>query len=81
LPSPRYRRLHGSDGNGASIKMVATELCRERLAEYMCDGRSDLSELQRRFPHVDFAEVTEEKDSSFGVVLENATTCGDRYCV
>ena len=46
----------------AGVRWVATELCRERVANFTCDGRSDRSALQQQFPHFDFGEVAEEAD-------------------
>ena len=46
----------------AGVRWVATELCRERVANFTCDGRSDRSALEDLFPHFDFGEVAEEAD-------------------
>jgi broad specificity phosphatase PhoE len=42
---------------------VATELCRERVADFTCDGRGEKSLLQKDFPTVDFSEVAHESDT------------------
>ena len=44
------------------LKLLATELCRERVAAFTCDGRSDKSALRQEFPRWDFSELTEESD-------------------
>eukprot|EP00285_Hemiselmis_virescens_P014227 CAMPEP_0173383944 /NCGR_PEP_ID=MMETSP1356-20130122/6514_1 /TAXON_ID=77927 ORGANISM="Hemiselmis virescens, Strain PCC157" /NCGR_SAMPLE_ID=MMETSP1356 /ASSEMBLY_ACC=CAM_ASM_000847 /LENGTH=237 /DNA_ID=CAMNT_0014339049 /DNA_START=320 /DNA_END=1033 /DNA_ORIENTATION=+ len=45
--------------------MIAHELCRERIAVYTSEGRSDTSVVAKRFPKVDFSLVTDEKDMMF----------------
>jgi broad specificity phosphatase PhoE len=39
--------------------VIATELLRERIGPYTCDGRDRASQLAAEFPHVDFSEVSE----------------------
>lgn len=46
-------------------KFLAQPLCRERIADYVCDGRCELSVLKRQFPGVDFSLVETEKDDDF----------------
>jgi hypothetical protein len=50
---------------------VATELCRERVGPYMCDGRRKLSELKDEFPGVDFSLVETEEDIGFDQKVRN----------
>jgi broad specificity phosphatase PhoE len=52
---------------------IATELCRERVADYMCDGRRNLSELKAEFPGVDFSLITDEEDVGFVTQKEDDT--------
>jgi len=44
---------------------IAHELCRERIAVYTSEGRTDTSVVAQRFPQVDFSLVTNEKDTMF----------------
>ena len=61
----------------AGVRWVATELCRERVANFTCDGRSDRSALQQQFPHFDFGEVAEEADPMWAEKEEEG---GERRC-
>jgi len=45
--------------------MLASELCRERIAVYTSEGRSNTSDLKRDWPKVDFSEITAETDPMF----------------
>lgn len=47
------------------IGMLASELCRERIAVYTSEGRARLSALKAAWPKVDFSEMSEEEDSMF----------------
>jgi len=51
-------------------RMVATDLCRERIASYASDRRRAISELVREFPHVDFSHVADEIDVHFDTQKE-----------
>ena len=56
---------------------VATELCRERVADYTCDGRRPLSTLRAAFPGVDFSEVEAEEDAMW---LHKEVADGEASC-
>jgi broad specificity phosphatase PhoE len=57
--------------------ILATELCRERVADFTCDGRSDRSLLQEAFPAVDFSELTNENDPMWA---EKEAASGELKC-
>jgi broad specificity phosphatase PhoE len=57
---------------------VANELCRERVAHFMCDGRRNKSELEAEFPGVDFSLVECEEDWIFETQKENDEICQAR---
>lgn len=42
------------------VSVVATDLLRESIHNFTCDGRSRVSTLRQEFPAVDFQEVSEE---------------------
>ncbi len=67
--SPLTRTLQtGSLSFGAaypSVRMLASESCRERIAVYTSEGRANLSELKKAWPKVDFSQLTSEQDPMF----------------
>ena len=44
---------------------IATELGRERVAEYMCEKRRNLSEIEKDYPFVQITHATSEEDDRF----------------
>lgn len=48
-----------------SRPFVATELCREKIDSYICEGRRNVSELRKEFSHVDFSDVETDHDTWF----------------
>lgn len=60
--------------------VVATDLCRERVADFTCDGRREISLLQRDFPGVNFSEVRHERDTMWAQkeVAEGELKCRER---
>ena len=44
---------------------IATELGRERVAEYMCEKRRNLSEIENDYPFVQIKHATSEEDDRF----------------
>jgi broad specificity phosphatase PhoE len=65
VSSTLSRALETSSLAFAGTAIVATELCRERVAHYTCDQRRPLSALKRDFPQVDFGLVASEEDTMF----------------
>eukprot|EP00629_Pelagomonadales_sp_RCC1024_P006895 CAMPEP_0119295688 /NCGR_PEP_ID=MMETSP1329-20130426/50188_1 /TAXON_ID=114041 /ORGANISM="Genus nov. species nov., Strain RCC1024" /LENGTH=246 /DNA_ID=CAMNT_0007296607 /DNA_START=140 /DNA_END=877 /DNA_ORIENTATION=+ len=63
---------------------VATELCRERIADHECDHRRSKAALAQDFAFVDFSEVEDEEDVLWTARKEvlpdemNATLCVER---
>lgn len=63
---------------------VATELCRERIADHECDHRAPRRDLERDWPSVDFSGVADDEDTLWTTRKEvepeemNATLCSDR---
>lgn len=57
---------------------VAHSLCRERIANFTCDGRRKLSELKEEFPGVDFSLVETEEDDMFFNQKEDDEICQAR---
>lgn len=62
--SPLTRTLHTARltigavrHEGAPIKYLATEMCRERITKCPADARRPKSVLQVEFPEVDFSQV------------------------
>ncbi|DAZ94847.1 TPA: hypothetical protein N0F65_012536 [Lagenidium giganteum] len=45
-----------------AVPMLADELCREKLGVHACDQRRTRSELEQRFPMVDFSALTTDSD-------------------
>jgi len=67
LVSPMRRTLHTATliyGRG-SRPFIATEWAREKIDAYVCEGRSSLSKLRKRYSHVDFSAVKTEEDTWF----------------
>ena len=46
-----------------SRPFVASELCREKVDVYICEGRRNVSELRKEFTHVDFSSVETDEVS------------------
>eukprot|EP00931_Biecheleriopsis_adriatica_P092326 TRINITY_DN66143_c0_g1_i1.p1 TRINITY_DN66143_c0_g1~~TRINITY_DN66143_c0_g1_i1.p1 ORF type:complete len:312 (-),score=62.81 TRINITY_DN66143_c0_g1_i1:282-1127(-) len=57
---------------------VANELCRERIADFTCDGRRKISELKEEFPGVDFSLCKTDEDRQFYEEKEDDTKCAAR---
>lgn len=82
--SPLMRTLQtavlslGMPGSPGAPPFVATELCRERIADYTCDGRRNLTELKNEFPGVDFSLVETEEDVQFYNQKEDDAKCKAR---
>jgi len=57
---------------------LATELCRERVADFMCDGHRNKSELAAEFPGIDFSLLDTEEDELFKTMKEDDTKCQAR---
>jgi len=58
------------DKPGAPV-FLAQPLCRERIADYVCDGRNDKSVLEAEFPGVDFSLLTTERDEDYNNLKED----------
>lgn len=69
--------LGDPEGKGAP-PFLCTELCRERVAEFMCDGHRPKSELAAEFPGVDFSLLETEKDELFETAKEDDAACQAR---
>jgi len=72
-----FLSLGAPDSPGAP-PFVATELCRERIADFTCDGRRNLSELRKEFPGVDYSLVENEEDAAFYNQKEDDIKCQAR---
>jgi len=68
----------GEPGTPGAPPFLANELCRERVADYMCDGRRNKSELMKEFPGVDFSLVENEEDVQFVNQKEDESLCEKR---
>jgi broad specificity phosphatase PhoE len=68
----------GSPSSPGAPHFVATELCRERIADFTCDGRRNLSELKKEFPGVDYSLVESEEDHAFYHQKEDDKLCQAR---
>lgn len=64
--------------DGAPIKFLATEMCRERITCCPADSRRPLSVCKKEFPEVDFSQVTNEQDVSWHTDKENDEQCKQR---
>ena len=62
---------------GTGPAFIATELCRERVADFTCDGRVERSLLASDFPGFDFSEVEHESDTMWA---EKETADGELRC-
>eukprot|EP00899_Mesostigma_viride_P007219 jgi/Mesvir1/16499/Mv10052-RA.1 len=84
ITSPLTRTLQtteltfGRAGDPGVPPVIATELCRERIADYMCDGRRNVSELRAEFPGVDFSLVESDEDTLFHTAKEDDHACKER---
>ena len=58
-----YKPTRGLESEHSQPPIIATELARERISRYTCDGRRDRSVLRAEFPHVDFSEIPTEEDA------------------
>jgi len=67
-----------SGGGVQAPPFLCTELCRERVADFMCDGHRPKSELAAEFPGVDFSLLETEEDELFKTMKENDATCQAR---
>ena len=65
-----------ADQDGAP-KFLATELCRERVANFTCDGRSTRAELKKLYSFVDFSELQTDMDLMW---LQKEDADGERAC-
>ncbi|EFN59905.1 hypothetical protein CHLNCDRAFT_29140 [Chlorella variabilis] len=61
----KVRTAHGGLSLRPGVKLVAQELCRERLGPSQCDKRQALEDAQRQFPGVDFSLIESELDLSW----------------
>jgi len=68
----------GVPGSPGAPPFIANELCRERIADFTCDGRRGLSELKEEFPGVDFSLVTSDEDLAFQTQKEDDLKCQAR---
>jgi len=57
---------------------LCTELCRERVADFMCDGHRPKSALAAEYPGVDFALLETEEDELFKTMKEDDAACQAR---
>eukprot|EP00658_Telonema_sp_P-2_P056402 TRINITY_DN44859_c0_g1_i1.p1 TRINITY_DN44859_c0_g1~~TRINITY_DN44859_c0_g1_i1.p1 ORF type:complete len:279 (-),score=72.35 TRINITY_DN44859_c0_g1_i1:367-1203(-) len=67
LVSPLTRTLQTATllFKAGSRQFVASELCREKVDVYVCEGRRNVTELRPEFGHVDFSAVETNQDSWF----------------
>jgi broad specificity phosphatase PhoE len=72
-----FLSLGRADEPGAP-PFVATELCRERIADFTCDRRRTITELRKDFPGVDFSEIESEEDEMFFNSKEDDEICKKR---
>lgn len=56
---------HYHDHSHGKGKVVATDLCRERIAKYTSDVRKSKTELEQRYPQVDFGLLHTDLDVAF----------------
>lgn len=69
--SPTTRTLQtaflslGTPDTPGAPPFIANELCREHISEAMCDGRSTITSLKRKFQGVDFSLVADDEDTMF----------------
>jgi broad specificity phosphatase PhoE len=72
----------GGAGDGAraraTVPMVATELCRERVTGLPCDRRRPARELRAAFPRVSFALLGDDDDPAPPGAAEDKDMCGRR---
>lgn len=68
----------GCPNSPGAPPFIAHELCRERIADFTCDGRRSVKELKRDFPGVDFSLVTDNDDLMFDNRKENDELCQER---
>eukprot|EP00929_Paragymnodinium_shiwhaense_P057428 TRINITY_DN28741_c0_g1_i1.p1 TRINITY_DN28741_c0_g1~~TRINITY_DN28741_c0_g1_i1.p1 ORF type:complete len:326 (+),score=46.66 TRINITY_DN28741_c0_g1_i1:104-979(+) len=68
----------GEPTSAGAPPFVATELCRERIANFTCDGRRPRSELQKEFKGIDWSLVTDEEDKAFWNQKEDDEKCKAR---
>ncbi|CAN0239752.1 unnamed protein product, partial [Phaeothamnion confervicola] len=66
-----------ADAPGAPT-FLANELCRERIADFTCDGRRSVTELREEFPGVDWSLVTDDEDRLFYEDKEDDAKCRRR---
>jgi len=62
----------------AKVPWVATELCRERIANFTCDGRRKISVLKEEFPGVDFSLVQSDEDVLYHQTKEDSEKVQER---
>ncbi|KAK8545759.1 hypothetical protein V6N13_067024 [Hibiscus sabdariffa] len=74
---------HKNDGSAVSTlntpKIMAVELCRDRLGVRPCDKRRKVSECRTRFPSIDFSMIDSEDDDVWNPNLrESEEELGER---
>ncbi|KAE8693566.1 Nudix hydrolase [Hibiscus syriacus] len=56
-----------------TLKIMAVELCRDRLGVRPCDKRRKVSDCQSRFPSIDFSMANDEDDNLWNPNLREST--------
>jgi broad specificity phosphatase PhoE len=59
-------------------QFLVREECRERWGHYTCDGRRDISVIQKEFPDCDFSEVEHDEDAFYSKSREESDHCKER---
>lgn len=68
----------GEPGSPGAPPFLASEMCRERIGDYICDKRRKKSELVKEYPHIDFCLVETEEDEQFEKQKEDEELAGKR---
>jgi len=66
LVSPLTRTLETATLMFPNKRLIALEAVRELNPHHLCNARRPKSELEKRFPNVDFGYISEEKDEWIG---------------
>jgi len=68
----------GAPGSPGAPPFIASELCRERISDSMCDGRRNVTDLKQDFPSVDFSLIEHDEDWMFSNQKETDALCQER---